>query len=643
MSSIYNGGCGAGGTTNISYNVQVSGSLPQDQVFQDWTFTNIGTSGVGLYASTSAHEAKFYKIEGGENVAVSLSGDVVRIDVAISALEGITAASASTLIESYGYITQASADLAYLSAGTPIGGFTEASADAKYLTPGSADAAYLSANAVVGITETSVQAIVEGYGYITQASADLAYLSAGTPIPDITGLISEASADAAYLSSGTVLFSEGSAISRVESYGFITESSADAAYLSSGTVLFTEASANNLFFSKVAGVSAVEVDLNINWAVSTFSITGNTLGDNIISYDGASLPKNVFIGADDGSNQIELNGVNTITNNALTGATINFFHNGIPTFAIPTSAPVSGYILISKSTDGTTEWVDAKTQLGYITESSADSKYMSANRVLFSEGSADAKYLTPGSADTAYLSSGVVLFTEASADEKYLTEGSALAAFLSQSLADVLYLSAATVLFSEASADAKYLTEGSANNLYLTEGSADNRYILQGSGTGTLDSYVTIASTSFISASANSISFYDSVGKTNVMGRLIALASSAAIEPFPLDEDIMTRKRTEALYQKRSTVITVSGATTVSAGMAGYDIYMAASANIEFVATGWVAGDYVNIIAEVSGGLITGSGVTINAVTSAITFDSAYTGIQIRFKDATNAVAIGRL
>ena len=383
MSSIYNGGCGSGGggTTNVTYQVTVSGGVPNDTVFAEYTFTNVGISGAGVFVGLSAKEAQFARIEGGENVQVKLSANMIKIDVDIAQLEALTEASAVALIEGYGYITRTSADGAYLSSETVL--FTEASADAKFITQASADAAYLSAGTVfeaAGISQASAESLIESYGYITQASAD-----------------------AAYLSSGTVLY---------------TEASADGKYLALSNVTATVSGnitlSNNL---TVGGEFFAQNFTSVSPAGSFMQFSGGTQGLNVLTANSEGVSFN-----DTGqAGTLDLGGLSPFAVTFVGGTTGELFIRGL-NWSV--SAPSEGDVFTYVGTN-TISWrapfTEASADSKYLTPGSADTAYLSSGTVLFSEGSADAKYLTPASADTAYLSAGQVLFSEGSADAKYIS------------------------------------------------------------------------------------------------------------------------------------------------------------------------------------------------------------------------------
>ena len=254
---------------------------------------------------------------------------------------------------------------------------------------------------------------------------------------------------------------------------------------------------------------------------------------------------------------------------------------GGDTFTMPTSAAVSGQVLVFNGTDQALRWVtpvqnvsDLNNDLGFITQTSADSRFTTSAQVnaIVAQASLSAdidlsQFITQASAEASYgfsalsqfsndvgfitetsavlilneMSSAAGYITEASADSTYVTQGdlSALSqfsndvGFITETSAVLILneMSSAAGYITEASADSTYVTQGDLSALsqfsndvgFITKGSADSAYLPVGTPTG-------VSYTSVIEYNSSVVLSADVVGA-------VVFASSNAILTIAQDSD----------------------------------------------------------------------------------------------------------
>jgi hypothetical protein len=186
-------------------------------------------------------------------------------------------------------------------------------------------------------------------GYITQATADAAYLSANTPIGGLT---------------------DASAQTLIESYGYLTEASSDAAYLKleGNTTPVRVSAVSSLTFNINDGVGSANGTLTLSEGTFTLA-PWNTL---ILSPGGAASVGNILVGTS-ASKATNVKLGNESGTTIIAGSALSF--NGV---TFPSTLGTDGQILEIQS--GELQWVDKPTGAGGgFTEASAEAMFVQAS------------------------------------------------------------------------------------------------------------------------------------------------------------------------------------------------------------------------------------------------------------------------
>ena len=193
---------------------------------------------------------------GGGNITVNVSGTGPNLEIRISANNGgFSEASAVSLIESYGFITETSAIDAFIAQGD-LSALSQFDNDVGYITEASALAL------VVPVDISALSQLTNDVGYITETSA-LALvvpvdISALSQLTNDVGYITETSAVALI---AAISASDVSALSQLTNdAGFVNQVSA----LGGGETVYIGASATELQFKTFTGGGSVDVTTSGN-------------------------------------------------------------------------------------------------------------------------------------------------------------------------------------------------------------------------------------------------------------------------------------------------------------------------------------------------------------------------------------------
>ena len=377
------------------------------------------------------------------------------------ALGGTNAIDAPTALANLGGLSQATADTLYLPLSTDL--LTQAEADAlylnistgDYLTTAEGNAAYLPiATDLFTQAEADLLYMPIASDFLTQAEADALYLTpaaaAAAYLPITTDLFTQTEADALYLPLATDL---------------LTPAEADAAYARLTGAAFTGAvsvAADPVNPLELATKAYVDAQAG---AGGGGTITGVTAGPGLT---GGGVTGTVTLGltipvaiASGGTNAIDA--ATALTNlGGISQTAADARYLGIATDLFTQAEADLLYMPIAS--DFLTQ---AEADLLYLTPAAAAATYLPITTDLFTQAEADALFLTPAEADLAYLPIATDLLTQAEADARYVgLAGSTMTGALTLSGPPTAANHAATMAYVDAQVGGG-LTQAEADLLYL--------------------------------------------------------------------------------------------------------------------------------------------------------------------------------
>ena len=437
------------------------------------------------FVSAAQIESFGFITETSANDAFVAQGDLSAVSQFVNDAGYITEASAQALVDAndVSALSQLTNDIGVVSAQQvedaidARGYITEVSADAAYIAQGDLSAVSQFTNDVGYITEASAQALVDAVevSALSQLTDDIGVVTIDTATSVLSqlvndaGYITEASANTAFVNEGDL-----SALSQfTNDVGYITEASANTAFVNEGDLsalsqftndvgYITEASALSLLAS--AGSTQVEqTPLGTGEAIIT-AISG--LGD---------IQHKTIIGV--GAISISSTSTEITLSAAINPTLLSELTNDV---GYITEASANTAFVNEGDLSALSQFVN---DVNFITEGSAQA-LVDANKVsALSQLTNDVGYITEISADAAYVAQGdLSAVSQFVNDAGYITEASAAALIAEISASDVSAISqltddvgivtidTATSVLSQLVNDAGYITEASANTAFVNEG-----------------------------------------------------------------------------------------------------------------------------------------------------------------------------
>jgi hypothetical protein len=420
--------------------------------------------------------------------------------------------------------------------------------------------------ALGGTNATTAAAALTNLGGLSQAVADTLYLGIATD------LFTQAEADLLYLNISTgdyLTTAEGNAAYLPIATDLFTQVDADLLYLPIATDLFTQVEADARYLGLAGGTLAgplvlagpptlalhaatMQYVLDSMGAAGGGTITGVTAGAGLAGGGTTgtvtvSLAIPVAI-ASGGTNAIDA--ATALTNlGGISQTAADARYLGIATDLFTQAEADLLYMPIAS--DFLTQ---AEADLLYLTPAAAAAAYLPITTDLFTQAEADALFLTPAEADLAYLPIATNLFTQTEADARYLgLAGGTLTGALVLSGPPTLALHAATMAYVDAQVGGG-LTQAEADLLYLpiatdlfTQAEADALFLTPAEGNA---AYLGIATDLFTQAEADLL--YMPIASdflTQAEGDARYLTSAAAAATYlPLTTDLFTQAEADARY-----------------------------------------------------------------------------------------------
>ena len=409
------------------------------------------------FVSAAQIESFGFITETSANDAFVAQGDLSAVSQFVNDAGYITEASAQALVDAndVSALSQLTNDIGVVSAQQ-----VEDAIDARgYITEVSADAAYIAQGDLSAVSQ-----FTNDVGYITEASAqalvDAVEVSALSQLTDDIGVVT--------IDTATSVLSQ-----LVNDAGYITEASANTAFVNEGDLsalsqftndvgYITEASALSLLAS--AGSTQVEqTPLGTGEAIIT-AISG--LGD---------IQHKTIIGV--GAISISSTSTEITLSAAINPTLLSELTNDV---GYITEASANTAFVNEGDLSALSQFVN---DVNFITEGSAQA-LVDANKVsALSQLTNDVGYITEISADAAYVAQGdLSAVSQFVNDAGYITEASAAALIAEISASDVSAISqltddvgivtidTATSVLSQLVNDAGYITEASANTAFVNEG-----------------------------------------------------------------------------------------------------------------------------------------------------------------------------